>query len=379
MRGVYGGLEFYTESGVVETKKASCCECKTSKGISGSKEVSVRSVVSHSADGDGVGGGVFASCQRVAAFFGVMLLLCVPGVFAASVFSNISLNVSIDNNTGNVLVPGFTVVFDASENFSRNTSFLAACTIPDPVNRSLDLSRGEVKYVNGSFENLTLFCANETVLVNGTMCSVNRGLGRGERFELHGGSCDLNLFCDNNHLGNDTYQVVENVGVQKSGDLLILSIGNTSKQVSISLLNASDSIPVEFFCPKNFTDFSNDEEAALSFGYCQDMFPMLNMWLNLTLNKCVDNWDAYRDFVKTHNEQVIASNQALSDCRAASGGAEESARLKAARITELELELSKRDDRYDLAIWAAAFLVFVVLALILLCMFLLHRLSGSED
>lgn len=272
----------------------------------------------------------------------VAVLLCVAvRAETRTVNGSLELNISIDGNysltwpggtdSGSVLpVTGWWLV--TSEYEYPNFSSLA-----------VEIAPGSQSNYSGCWDALNVSCAssancsNSTVYVNqtcpaqnvtvqnvtvtGGFCNLSRSLDPGQKLNLESNGCHLNITATTNWLwgANDSYNVTRSVFIGKNGETFYISLGNFTTNISSGWQNASLEIPINFTCPITPAEQVTEADASQAFEVCKTYFPLVNSWLNVTLNRCFDNYDAYRDYVNTRDAVVAAQNQELSDCRAAAG------------------------------------------------------------
>ena len=311
--------------------------------------------------------------------YAIALCLLATGTlaFPLNLSANVSLNITDGNGT--LVWPGGNQSFNSTENQSILQAFNLTVDYPELVNLSLNLSRAEVRNLSGYYDNLTLTCANDSFLVYNETFNISRNIHRGETIDETVGACNLHLSCSGTCSDNQSYQVDQSVSLVKEGNLLTITSQNNTKTFSLDVFNSSDTITLSYYCPNDINTIiqaDNETQLRVAYDFCQAEFPYLNQWLNLTLNRCSDNWEAYRDFVKTHNEGVIAANQELSNVKAYSAGLEKELELKNMRVQDLEDEVQDRDDRIDgrdIILSIMAFIIICELAVIFII-----RNSGEE-
>ena len=136
----------------------------------------------------------------------------------------------------------------------------------------------------------------------------------------------------------------------EEGNLLTITSQNNTKTFSLDILNSSDSFTISYYCPsdiKTIIQSDNETQLRVAYDFCQAEFPYLNQWINLSLNRCVDNMDAYRDFVRAHEEQVGTVSQELATSKAYAAGLEKDLENKNEIIKGLRDDVQARDDRID--------------------------------
>lgn len=291
--------------------------------------------------------------------------IALAGAYPVNVTGNVSLNITDGNGT--LVTPAGNASFNASENVSIQHVFNLSVEFPDRINLTVLLARGEQRNLSGYYDNLTLTCSNETstVYVTNQTVNVTGSIKRGQTFEETNGACNVRVSCQGTCTAADTYEVNQTVGITKNGNLLTITSANNTKTFSIDVLNSSDTMLLSYFCPKDIqevTNADNETQQELAYQFCIGQLPLITDFFNLTLNKCVDNWDAYRDFVRTHNEGVITANQELSDARSRVSSLETELELKNNRIHDLEAEVLQERDRTT-----GAYIVVAVLCFIVIC------------
>jgi hypothetical protein len=310
-----------------------------------------------------------------------MALLFVVAVHASAwnVSGNLSLNIT--NSTGSLSYPGGNYTFNATNDtlfgLYFQTLFNLSFDLPNATNLSMNLSRGETRNFSGVYDNLSLTCSNDPVF-NETF-NISREIRRGQTLEETVGSCNLRLSCAGTCSDNQSYEVSQQISMTKVGNQLTVTSGNNTKTFNTDIQNSSDTITFTYYCPNTIEEVvqaDNETQLRVAYDFCQAEFPLLNQWLNTTLNKCSDNWDAYRDFVKAHNEQVIGQSQELANALSRVSSLETELELKNNRIGELQTEVLAERDRTDGRDVMLAIMSFIIIGCITIIFIM--RNSGEE-
>ena len=250
--------------------------------------------------------------------------LLVPSVLGFSMPGNVSLNISGLN--GSLSYPGGSYSFSTLNDVSSVFPFSLEMS---GINMSLNLSPGNYSNVSGLYDTLELYCSmnascvNSTVYVNQTVylnqtppCSRGGELHPGDSYWVNDSQCRLDFSCSStlSTCSNNTFTINRSVDVSKDGDIVTMTLGNESSSFSLGITNASFSVPLSFSCPLQALDV-NDTRTMDVFGICSAYFPQVMGFFNLTLNKCFNNFDDYKEYVAAHESVVQSANQALSDCR----------------------------------------------------------------
>lgn len=296
--------------------------------------------------------------------------------YPQNVTGNLSLN--INDGNGTLLFPGGNTTFNTT-NLSFHQLFNLTAEFPDRLNLTLNLSRGENRTMNGTFDNLTLYCTNETFLVYNQTFNISASIKRGETYNATVGSCNVQVACSGSCADNVSYEVNQQVSLQKVGNELTITSQNNTKTFNWDITNASDTITLTYYCPKDINDvvtLDNDTQMRIAYDFCQQQFPVMNEWLNLTLNRCSDNWQAYRDFVTTHNDGVIRANQELSNALSRVSSLETEKELQNNRVRDLQNEVLAERDRTDGREVIIALQMFIIIGCI--TVIFIMRYAGDE-
>lgn len=345
------------------------------------------------------------SLKRAVIILSILLIFTLGVVIgmamAAPVTANVSVNVTLNDTDGTASYPG--------GNFSLvlNGSTLLDLLVNVPAqNISVNLSPGGQVNLTGAYDVLGLYCqepaacTNTTVVQNGT-CSVTRTLQANEQFSQVGSACDLHFTCSAGTIvlangtacpsssssanspacyweGNYTNVTIKkNVTVDKVGNLFSVTLDGKTSLISGDFTNASQSIPLEFVCPMEIKNITDDMTGQELFEVCTSYGPLFASWLNLTLNRCFDNFDAYRDFVNTRDAVVAQASQDLSDCRASNGEKDGTITVLNSQVANLNDIIQKDQQRDQIYVIVMSLMGFIIIALIVGTVVLAHR-AGAE-
>lgn len=284
-------------------------------------------------------------------------LLIVPVGLAEVISVPGSIVVNATSTAGLLEYPGGS--FGLAGNVSASIPFNLSVSV-DGANESVTLDPGEVRVVSGRYDRLSLTCEAGAGV---GACGINATLGWGETYTRTDEVCDVRIKCDPTDApSNVTYNVSSVVHISKDGGNFIFELDNRTETISAGVINASFDVPLTFFCPLTPFESLTEEQARITYDMCATYFPLVNDWLNLSLNRCFDNFDAYHEFVKTHDATIAASNQELSDCRASVGRMEGELQEKQSELVILNEQLATRDR--DASFVTGAF-VFVTVLLVI--------------
>lgn len=304
-----------------------------------------------------------------------LVLLALLAVTGATAFSlNGTASVSIENSTGVLLVPGNSTAFNITGNDTVSLPFSLSQSFN---NISFSLASGEVRNVSGLYDTISLTCSGAA----GPVCGVSQTLGSGESVNVDSTACNVHVSCANatvlangticpvnvninsttyctqlGYYDNQTLNITTSISVIKNGDSVTIALLNDSRTIDLRILNASTNFDLSYVCPLTLQNISDQAQAEDVFNVCTNYFPQMMGFFNLTLNKCFNNFDDYKEYVAAHEATVQAANQELANCKADNGLKEGTINTLNSETARLQQTIQSDGDERQVLV-AAAFML----------------------
>ncbi len=304
----------------------------------------------------------------------LVALLCVSSVVAWSVPGSLFVNES----NASVSYPGGVFQYNASGVASYEVLFNTSI---NATNASVSLLGGQQQNVSGFFDVLQVSCQRN----DSALCVVTQALSSGQSLSRSDASCSVSVSCAAqgnvscpNLTSERPVKITREVEIYKNQNVFTFKLDGEVQTIDASFQNASQYRNLTFTCPISIENVTNDTSVAAQdvFNLCSDYMPYFMDWFNMSLNKCFDNWDAYRDFVKSRDVVIAQANQELSDCRAAGGQKDGSLNVCNAQVDTMTQQAADKESTMRGLQLMLVFLALVVAVLIVVVAVLLHR-DGS--
>jgi hypothetical protein len=215
--------------------------------------------------------------------------------------------------------------------------------------------------------------------VNG-WCNYSNTFEPGQDWYRENNGCYLNFTVNQWSPGiNDSYNITKMIYIGKNGGAFNIALDNYTKTITEGWDNATVGIPISYECPMIMSQAVSDSQGYQTYELCSAYFPLLSGWMNMTLNKCFSNYDAYRDYVNTRDAVLATQNQALSDCKAAKGATDGELVTSRAQVVIMQ-DLNKDQDNKIIILGFICVILFIGICILATWSgYSIHRMSADQD
>lgn len=323
--------------------------------------------------------------------FGCAIVLALAGGAGANQLTvNGSVDVESNGTNASIAYPGGNLSVD----LSQNTSTILNFTLDVPLqNQSITIPSNTSYDVTGAFDVLELVCSAPTSYPS---CNVSAALNAGDVFSQVDSVCNVHASCTPATVllangtscpaaVNDTCSLVNQANltitktltITKNNNLFTLSLDNFSTSIDGGFANASQAIDIPYTCPVDLQNLTGQSSAQELFNLCTGYAPLFTDWLNLTMNRCFDNFDAYKDYVNTKGTELSKASQDLSDCKSSNGQKDGTIQALNQQVADLNGIIGKDQEREEIYVIGGSVMFFLVVALGILCVFLWQRVHAE--